>query len=61
VFNSGSEAVENADQIARTYTPASRPRVLDHPNHAARATMALTAKSMPTSKSTAFRPVSPEI
>src|SRR3954452_15014652 len=48
LFNSGSEAVENAVKIARVATGRSAVVVFDHAYHGrTNLTMALTAKSMP--------------
>ncbi len=48
LFNSGSEAVENAVKIARTYTGKQAVVAFDHAYHGrTNLTMALTAKSMP--------------
>ncbi len=48
LFNSGSEAVENAVKIARTYTRKQAVVAFDHAYHGrTNLTMALTAKSMP--------------
>ena len=56
LFNSGSEAVENAIKIARTYTRKQAVVSFDHAYHGrTNLTMALTAKSMP--YKTRLRPV----
>src|SRR6202035_6021582 len=48
LFNSGSEAVESAVKIARSYTKKSAVVAFDHAYHGrTNMTMALTAKSMP--------------
>ncbi|MGZ5392803.1 MAG: 4-aminobutyrate--2-oxoglutarate transaminase, partial [Mycobacterium sp.] len=48
LFNSGSEAVENAIKVARTYTHKPPVVSFDHAYHGrTNLTMALTAKSMP--------------
>ncbi|HET6876664.1 MAG TPA: 4-aminobutyrate--2-oxoglutarate transaminase [Jatrophihabitans sp.] len=48
LFNSGSEAVENAIKIARAYTGRSAVVAFDHAYHGrTNLTMALTAKNMP--------------
>ena len=48
LFNSGSEAVENAVKIARTFTGRSAVVAFDHAYHGrTNLTMALTAKNMP--------------
>jgi 4-aminobutyrate aminotransferase/(S)-3-amino-2-methylpropionate transaminase len=48
LFNSGSEAVENAVKIARTYTGKDAVVVFDHAYHGrTNLTMAMTAKNMP--------------
>lgn len=48
LFNSGSEAVENAIKVARTYTKKSAVVAFDHAYHGrTNLTMALTAKYMP--------------
>lgn len=48
LFNSGSEAVENAVKIARTFTRRTAIVALDHGYHGrTNLTMALTAKNMP--------------
>lgn len=48
LFNSGSEAVENAVKIARTYTGRNAVVVFDHAYHGrTNLTMAMTAKTMP--------------
>lgn len=60
LFNTGSEAVENAVKIARSYT--GRPAVIafDHAYHGrTNLTMALTAKAMP--YKSGFGPFAPEI
>ncbi|MDT7792638.1 MAG: 4-aminobutyrate aminotransferase / (S)-3-amino-2-methylpropionate transaminase / 5-aminovalerate, partial [Mycobacterium sp.] len=60
LFNSGSEAVENAIKIARTYTHKSAVVAFDHAYHGrTNLTMALTAKSMPYKHG--FGPFAPEI
>jgi len=51
LFNSGSEAVENAVKIARTFTRRQAVVVFDHAYHGRTSlTMALTAKAMPYKK-----------
>jgi 4-aminobutyrate aminotransferase/(S)-3-amino-2-methylpropionate transaminase len=48
LFNSGSEAVENAVKIARTYTKKTGVVVFDHAFHGrTNLTMSMTAKNMP--------------
>jgi 4-aminobutyrate aminotransferase / (S)-3-amino-2-methylpropionate transaminase / 5-aminovalerate transaminase len=60
LFNSGSEAVENAIKIARSYTRKSAVVAFDHAYHGrTNLTMALTAKSMP--YKSGFGPFAPEI
>jgi 4-aminobutyrate aminotransferase / (S)-3-amino-2-methylpropionate transaminase / 5-aminovalerate transaminase len=60
LFNSGSEAVENAIKIARSYTKKSAVVAFDHAYHGrTNMTMALTAKSMP--YKSGFGPFAPEI
>lgn len=60
LFNSGSEAVENAVKIARTYTRRQAVVAFDHAYHGrTNLTMALTAKSMPYKHG--FGPFAPEI
>ncbi|TPG31724.1 4-aminobutyrate--2-oxoglutarate transaminase [Mycolicibacterium hodleri] len=60
LFNSGSEAVENAVKIARTYTGKQAVVAFDHAYHGrTNLTMALTAKSMPYKHG--FGPFAPEI
>jgi 4-aminobutyrate aminotransferase / (S)-3-amino-2-methylpropionate transaminase / 5-aminovalerate transaminase len=60
LFNSGSEAVENAVKIARTYTGRQAVVAFDHAYHGrTNLTMALTAKSMPYKHG--FGPFAPEI
>ncbi len=60
LFNSGSEAVENAIKIARTYTHKQAVVSFDHAYHGrTNLTMALTAKSMPYKHG--FGPFAPEI
>jgi 4-aminobutyrate aminotransferase/(S)-3-amino-2-methylpropionate transaminase len=60
LFNSGSEAVENAVKIARTYTRRQAVVSFDHAYHGrTNLTMALTAKSMPYKHG--FGPFAPEI
>ncbi|MCV7172051.1 4-aminobutyrate--2-oxoglutarate transaminase [Mycobacterium manitobense] len=60
LFNSGSEAVENAVKIARTYTGRSAVVSFDHAYHGrTNLTMALTAKVMPYKHG--FGPFAPEI
>src|SRR6476659_6696589 len=60
LFNSGSEAVENAVKIARTYTHKQAVVSFDHAYHGrTNLTMALTAKSMPYKHG--FGPFAPEI
>lgn len=60
LFNSGSEAVENAIKIARSYTGRSAVVAFDHAYHGrTNLTMALTAKSMPYKHG--FGPFAPEI
>ncbi|BCI52950.1 aspartate aminotransferase family protein [Mycolicibacterium litorale] len=60
LFNSGSEAVENAIKIARSYTGKSAVVSFDHAYHGrTNLTMALTAKVMPYKHG--FGPFAPEI
>jgi 4-aminobutyrate aminotransferase/(S)-3-amino-2-methylpropionate transaminase len=60
LFNSGSEAVENAVKIARTYTKKQAVVAFDHAYHGrTNLTMALTAKSMPYKHG--FGPFAPEV
>ena len=60
LFNSGSEAVENAVKIARTATGRQAVVVFDHAYHGrTNLTMALTAKNMPYKEG--FGPFAPEI
>ena len=60
LFNSGSEAVENAIKIARTYTRKPAVVAFDHAYHGrTNLAMALTAKSMPYKHG--FGPFAPEI
>jgi 4-aminobutyrate aminotransferase / (S)-3-amino-2-methylpropionate transaminase / 5-aminovalerate transaminase len=60
LFNSGSEAVENAVKIARSYTRKQAVVAFDHAYHGrTNLTMALTAKSMPYKHG--FGPFAPEI
>jgi 4-aminobutyrate aminotransferase/(S)-3-amino-2-methylpropionate transaminase len=60
LFNSGSEAVENAVKIARSYTGRSAVVSFDHAYHGrTNLTMALTAKVMPYKHG--FGPFAPEI
>ena len=60
LFNSGSEAVENAVKIARSATRRSAVVVFDHAYHGrTNLTMALTAKAMPYKKG--FGPFAGEI
>jgi 4-aminobutyrate aminotransferase/(S)-3-amino-2-methylpropionate transaminase len=60
LFNSGSEAVENAIKIARSYTRRSAVVSFDHAYHGrTNLAMALTAKSMPYKQG--FGPFAPEI
>ena len=60
LFNSGSEAVENAVKIARSYTGKQAVVAFDHAYHGrTNLTMALTAKSMPYKHG--FGPFAPEI
>lgn len=60
LFNSGSEAVENAIKIARSYTHKQAVVAFDHAYHGrTNLTMALTAKSMPYKNG--FGPFAPEI
>ncbi|MCV7150272.1 4-aminobutyrate--2-oxoglutarate transaminase [Mycolicibacterium pyrenivorans] len=60
LFNSGSEAVENAVKIARSYTHKQAVVSFDHAYHGrTNLTMALTAKSMPYKHG--FGPFAPEI
>ncbi|MDH6247184.1 4-aminobutyrate--2-oxoglutarate transaminase [Mycobacterium sp. OTB74] len=60
LFNSGSEAVENAVKVARSYTRKQAVVAFDHAYHGrTNLTMALTAKSMP--YKSGFGPFAPEI
>jgi 4-aminobutyrate aminotransferase / (S)-3-amino-2-methylpropionate transaminase / 5-aminovalerate transaminase len=60
LFNTGSEAVENAIKIARSYTKKTAVVAFDHAYHGrTNLTMALTAKSMP--YKSGFGPFAPEI
>ena len=60
LFNSGSEAVENAVKIARHATGRTAIVVFDHAYHGrTNLTMALTAKNMPYKHG--FGPFAPEI
>jgi 4-aminobutyrate aminotransferase/(S)-3-amino-2-methylpropionate transaminase len=60
LFNSGSEAVENAIKIARSYTHKQAVVAFDHAYHGrTNLTMALTAKSMPYKHG--FGPFAPEV
>jgi 4-aminobutyrate aminotransferase / (S)-3-amino-2-methylpropionate transaminase / 5-aminovalerate transaminase len=60
LFNSGSEAVENAVKIARTFTRKQAVVAFDHAYHGrTNLTMALTAKSMPYKHG--FGPFAPEV
>ncbi|QFS91585.1 4-aminobutyrate aminotransferase GabT [Mycobacterium sp. THAF192] len=60
LFNSGSEAVENAVKIARRYTGKQAVVAFDHAYHGrTNLTMALTAKSMPYKHG--FGPFAPEV
>jgi 4-aminobutyrate aminotransferase/(S)-3-amino-2-methylpropionate transaminase len=60
LFNSGSEAVENAVKIARTFTKKQAVVAFDHAYHGrTNLTMALTAKSMPYKHG--FGPFAPEV
>ncbi|MCV7434166.1 4-aminobutyrate--2-oxoglutarate transaminase [Mycolicibacterium bacteremicum] len=60
LFNTGSEAVENAVKIARSYTRKQAVVSFDHAYHGrTNLTMALTAKSMPYKHG--FGPFAPEI
>src|SRR4051812_40379930 len=60
LFNSGSEAVENAVKIARVATGRQAVIVFDHAYHGrTNLTMALTAKSMPYKHG--FGPFAPEV
>ena len=60
LFNTGSEAVENAVKIARAYTHKQAVVSFDHAYHGrTNLTMALTAKSMPYKHG--FGPFAPEI
>ena len=60
LFNTGSEAVENAIKIARSYTRKQAVVSFDHAYHGrTNLTMALTAKSMP--YKSGFGPFAPEI
>jgi 4-aminobutyrate aminotransferase/(S)-3-amino-2-methylpropionate transaminase len=60
LFNSGSEAVENAVKIARAYTHKQAVVSFDHAYHGrTNLTMALTAKSMPYKHG--FGPFAPEV
>ncbi|MCK5754674.1 MAG: aminotransferase class III-fold pyridoxal phosphate-dependent enzyme, partial [Mycobacterium sp.] len=60
LFNSGSEAVENAVKVARSYTGKQAVVAFDHAYHGrTNLTMALTAKSMPYKHG--FGPFAPEV
>lgn len=60
LFNSGSEAVENAVKIARSHTRKQAVVAFDHAYHGrTNLTMALTAKSMPYKHG--FGPFAPEV
>jgi 4-aminobutyrate aminotransferase/(S)-3-amino-2-methylpropionate transaminase len=60
LFNSGSEAVENAIKVARSYTNKPAVMAFDHAYHGrTNMAMALTAKSMP--YKSGFGPFAPEI
>ncbi|KDN82926.1 4-aminobutyrate--2-oxoglutarate transaminase [Kitasatospora cheerisanensis] len=60
LFNSGSEAVENAVKIARAYTKRQAIVVFDHGYHGrTNLTLALTAKNMPYKQG--FGPFAPEV
>lgn len=60
LFNTGSEAVENAVKIARSYTKKHAVVAFDHAYHGrTNLTMALTAKNMPYKHG--FGPFAPEI
>ncbi|MHA3022261.1 4-aminobutyrate--2-oxoglutarate transaminase [Mycobacterium sp. BMJ-28] len=60
LFNTGSEAVENAIKIARSYTRKQAVVAFDHAYHGrTNLTMALTAKSMPYKHG--FGPFAPEV
>jgi 4-aminobutyrate aminotransferase / (S)-3-amino-2-methylpropionate transaminase / 5-aminovalerate transaminase len=60
LFNSGSEAVENAVKIARAYNRKQAVVAFDHAYHGrTNMTMALTAKSMP--YKSGFGPFAPEV
>ena len=60
LFNSGSEAVENAVKVSRAYTRRQAVAVFDHAYHGrTNLTMALTAKNMPYKHS--FGPFAPEV
>jgi 4-aminobutyrate aminotransferase/(S)-3-amino-2-methylpropionate transaminase len=60
LFNSGSEAVENAIKVARSYTRKPAVVAFDHAYHGrTNLAMALTAKSMP--YKSGFGPFAPEI
>ena len=60
LFNSGSEAVENAVKIARAYTGRQAVVAFDHAYHGrTNLTMALTAKNMPYKQG--FGPFAPEV
>lgn len=60
LFNSGSEAVENAVKIARTYTGRDSVVVFDHAYHGrTNLTMAMTARNMPYKKG--FGPFAGEV
>ncbi|MFJ6385513.1 4-aminobutyrate--2-oxoglutarate transaminase [Kitasatospora sp. NPDC092039] len=60
LFNSGSEAVENAVKIARAYTKRQAVVVFDHGYHGrTNLTLALTAKNMPYKQG--FGPFAPEV
>jgi 4-aminobutyrate aminotransferase / (S)-3-amino-2-methylpropionate transaminase / 5-aminovalerate transaminase len=60
LFNSGSEAVENAVKVARAFTHKTAVVAFDHAYHGrTNLTMALTAKSMP--YKSGFGPFAPEV
>ncbi|MDD4868661.1 MAG: 4-aminobutyrate--2-oxoglutarate transaminase [Mycobacterium sp.] len=60
LFNSGSEAVENAIKVARSYTRKPAVVAFDHAYHGrTNLAMALTAKSMP--YKSGFGPFAPEV
>ncbi|MEJ6550487.1 4-aminobutyrate--2-oxoglutarate transaminase [Corynebacterium sp. USCH3] len=60
LFNSGSEAVENAVKIARSYTGRNGVAVFDRAYHGrTNLTMAMTAKNMP--YKSGFGPFAPEV